>query len=165
MNCSLKSNGHKYKPNSRIHIGVFSFISRAETVSLSHIPENLLKMPNVSSRKNVDCVAKFCQYRRCLSFRMQRDSSYSQGFREHSEVPGSSLPLRVSSYSLPTLHLFAILENSTLRLDCVLSLQVSQYFSNQNDRCPEHPPTFRRSWTWHCRRTCRSMRDKVQRRL
>ena len=47
-----------------------------------------------------------------------------------------SLPLRVSSYSRRFLHLFATLENSTLRLDCVLSLQVSLYSSNQVDRVP-----------------------------
>ena len=61
-------------------------------------------------------MTKFCQYRRCLSFRMRRVSSYPLGFRANSEVPGSSL------------------ENSTLRLDCVLSLQVSLYSTNQNDR-------------------------------
>ena len=83
-----------------------------------------------------DCVAKFCQYLHCLKFLKQRVSSYSSGFHGNPEVPGPCLPLRVSSYSRPTLHLFATLENSTLRLDSVLSLQVSLYFSNQFDRVP-----------------------------
>ena len=41
---------------------------------------------------------------------------------------------RVSSYLHPELHLFAILENSTLRLDCVVLLQASLYLTKHFDR-------------------------------
>ena len=82
------------------------------------------------------CVAKFFQYLRCLSFLKQRVSSYSSDLHGNSGVPGSSLPLRVSAYSRPKLHLFAALENSKLRLDCVLSLQVSLCSSNLDGRVP-----------------------------
>ena len=54
--------------------------------------------------------------------------SYSLNFDESSEDPGSFLLQRVSSYSCPFLHLFATLENSTLRhFDLSLSLRVSPY--------------------------------------
>ena len=47
----------------------------------------------------------------------------------------------VSSYSRPFLHLSATLENSTLRLDCVFSLQVS-LLHDQVDRMPCVSPDF-----------------------
>ena len=85
---------------------------------------------------------------------------------EIQEVLGSSLPPRVSSYSRPTLHL---LPRLTARR-CVLLIVFSRYKSPcplpiKMTRCPEYPQTFRRNWTLHSRRTFRSMRDKVQRRV
>ena len=50
MNCSLKRDGHKYSPYSLIHIEMIHFVSRTETISLSHVRENLLKMRDVGSR-------------------------------------------------------------------------------------------------------------------
>ena len=83
----------------------FPFCSWSETYLCSHPSKPLLKM-----RYEAECLwrlwAKYCQYRRCLSFLKRRVSSYSWEFHGNSEVPGSSLPLRVSSYSRTTLHLF-----------------------------------------------------------
>ena len=130
MNCGSKSGGHKYSPYNRLCIEILHFVSRLATVSLSHIRENLLKMWNASSIYISmyvciyiyiyifgDCVSILCQYRRCLRFQTPQVSSYSSGFHGNSEVPGPFLPLRVSSYSCPSLHLFAALENPTLRLE------------------------------------------------
>ena len=50
MNCSLKSNGHKHSPHDRIYIEIFHFVSRFETVSLSHNRENFPNVWNVGSR-------------------------------------------------------------------------------------------------------------------
>ena len=60
----------------------------------------------------------------------------------NSGVPGLLLSLRVSSYFHPELHLFNTLENSTLRLDWILLLQVSLYLSNHFDRVPWVSPGF-----------------------
>ena len=92
-------------------------------------------------------MAKFCQFLRCLSFLKQRVSSYSSDFHGNAGVPGCSLPLRVSSYSRPKLHLFCHLRTRS----CVL-IVFSRYKSSctppiRLTGCPEYPATFRRNWT------------------
>ena len=42
MKCSLNSDGHDVTPFCCVHIEVFHFVSRTETISLSHNRENLL---------------------------------------------------------------------------------------------------------------------------
>ena len=75
-------------------------------------------------------MAKSCHCLRFLSFLKRQVSSYLLNLHENSSVPGPLLSRRVSSYLHPELHLSAILENSTLRLDCILWRQVSLYLTN-----------------------------------
>ena len=56
---------------------------------------------------------------------MRQVSLYLPNLQGISGVPGLLLSRRVSSYLRPEMHLFAILENSTLRPDCDLLRQVS----------------------------------------
>ena len=75
-------------------------------------------------------MAKFCHCLRFPSFLTR----YLLKLQGNSGVPG--LPV-ATSFLLPTsrtLHLSAILENSALRLDCVLLRQVSLYLTNLFDR-------------------------------
>ena len=88
---------------------------------LSHIRENLPKM------RYVGAVDTLCG---------QNLPTQWVDFHGISEVSDFSLSLRVSSYTHRTLFFFVKLEISTLRLDCVLSLQISMCNSNQNDRVP-----------------------------
>ena len=171
MNCSLKSNGHKHSPYNRLCVDIFHFVSRFATVSLSHIRENFLKMWNASSIIYIylymDIVWPYCVNTvDVLSFRRRKFPRTLQVFMEIQKLLVPFLPLRVCSYSCPSLHLFAALENSTLRLDrgslahkfpCTLPIMLTG--------CPECPWTFRCNWTLHSRRTCRSRRDQVQRRF
>ena len=90
------------------------------------------------------CVHKFVLCLRCLSFLKRRVSSYCLNLQRNSGVPGLLLSRRVSSYLHPELHLFAILENSTLPLDCVLSLRA-----------------FRRNRILYNQRTCRDSEGQV----
>ena len=64
-----------------------------------------------------DCVAKPCLCLWSLSFLKRRVSSYILNLQDNLGVPGLLLSRRVSLYLHPELHHFAILENSTLRLD------------------------------------------------
>ena len=63
-------------------------------------------------------------------------------FKKNSGVPGLLLSLQGSSYPRPELHLFAILEKSTLRLDCNFLRQVSMYFTNLFDKVLWVSPDF-----------------------
>ena len=104
-------NRQKYTPYSCVHIEVLHLIRQAETT-----PVSPSRKSSPCAARNLlmfgDCEAKLCQCLRFLSF----------------------LKRRVSSYLHPELNLFAILENSTLRLDCVLSRQVSLNLTNLFDR-------------------------------
>ena len=144
MNCILKSNGHEHSPKNRLSSRSF-ILSRGLRPYLCRTFEKTFSRCGTQAVYIYiyiyvyiygDCVAILCQYRRCLRFQTPQVSSYSSGFHGNSEAPGPFLPLRVSSYSCPSLHLFAAHENSTLRLDEVLSPQVHLYSSNHVDRVP-----------------------------
>ena len=109
-------------------------------------------------------MAKLCHRLRFLSFLKRRVSSYLLNPQDNSGVPGLLLSRRVSSYFRPELHLFAILENSTLRLDCVLLRQVSLYLTNLFDRVLRVSPGFSTQRILHSRRTCRDSEGQVHRR-
>ena len=79
-------------------------------------------------------MAKLCHCLRFLSFLKRRVSSCFLNLKDKSGVPGLLLSRRVSSYLRPELHLFAIIETSTLLLDCVLSRQVFLYLTNLFDK-------------------------------
>ena len=113
MNCSLKSNGHKHILHiivftSRSSIFVFSFA----TVSPSHIRENFLKMWNASSG-NMKIVWPYCA------------NTVDVWVSRRYEFPRTPVHLCI---------FFASLESSSLRLDKVLSPQVSLYSFNLVDR-------------------------------
>ena len=114
MNCSLKSDGHEYSPHNRIYIEIsYSVSAVCDRISVAHSRE-LCQDVKRRQKRNEDCVAILCHYRRCLSFQT----------------------LRVSSCSCPSLHLFATLENSMLRLfDLILSVHVSMYSSKYCCQC------------------------------
>ena len=80
------------------------------------------------------CVAKLCHCLRFQSFLKRRVSSNLLNHQDYEGVPGLLLSRRVSSYLHPELHLSAILENTTLRLDCVLSGQVSPFLTDLFDK-------------------------------
>ena len=61
-------------------------------------------------------------------------SLYLPNLQDSSGLPGLLLSRQVSQYLLPELHLFAILENSTLRRDCDLLRQFSLYLTIFFDR-------------------------------
>ena len=89
-----------------------------------------------------DCVAKLRHCLRFPTFLNRRVSSYLLNLQGNWGVPGLLLSRRVSSYQHPELHLFAILENSTLRLDWILLRQVSLYLTNLFDRVHWGSPGF-----------------------
>ena len=60
-------------------------------------------------------------------------SFYLTNRQDSSGVPGLLLTRQVFMYLRPEMHLFVILENSTLRRDCDLFRQVSLYLTNLFD--------------------------------
>ena len=61
-------------------------------------------------------------------------SLYLPNLQDSSGVPGLLLSRQVSLYRGPEMHLFAFLQNSTLRRDCDLSRLVSLYLTNRFDK-------------------------------
>ena len=99
-----------------------------EIISLSHSRENLLHVRYAVCRHMEIVWPNFAfAFGVWVSF---------LNLQENPSVPGFLLWLRVSSYFHPELHLSATLENSTMRLDWNLLLQVSVYLSNHFDRVP-----------------------------
>ena len=91
-------------------------------------------------------------------------------FEDNEADPGSFLQQRVSSHVRSSLHLWATLENLTLRhFDLNLQRQVSLHSVLWDSNLADWLLWVSRA-TWctrtrRCRRACRSMRDQVQRRL
>ena len=111
-----------------------------------------------------DCVAKLWHCLRFLSFLKRRVSSYLLNLQDNSSVAGLLLSRRVSSYPHPELHLFAIPENSTLRLDC---MSFSSRFPVLDQSVRQGAVSIRGLFdaTGFCsRRTCQDSEGQVHRR-
>ena len=149
MDCSLKSDRHKYTPYSCVHIEVLHLIRRAETISLSHDRENLLNVQHIicwnmeivwpifviaiSSRVSWVSWISWSDKFPC-TYRIFRTVQVFLVFFCRDASPRTCLH--------PEMHLFAILENSTLRHDCHLLRQVSLHLTNLSDRVLWVSPGF-----------------------
>ena len=146
-----------------------SWIFPISTRSSNFFRENFFKMRYVSGGY-VEIVRPPCRYRRWflnLSPRVLQVSLCSADFQEMLMDFGSILKLRVSSCFRPIVHLFATLENSTLRhTDLNLSPRVSQCFLRDQASltwCSEYPRTVGCIWTRHSWRTFFSHRYQDRR--
>ena len=114
MNCSLKSDRHRFSPYRCVHIEVFHLIRRTATICLSHDRD---VSPSVAHNlaKYGDGVANLCHCLRLPSLLSLLE------FLDTLGVLGWQVSRLVFSYLHPELHLFAILENSTLCRDWSLA--------------------------------------------
>ena len=153
-------------PNrSQVLRKVVHFISRTETTSFVLQSRKPSPCAVRSPLIHGNCVAKFCLYLRFLSCLKRRVTSYFLNLQGNSGVPGLLLSLRVSSYFHPELHLFAILDNSTLRIDWTFLLQISLYLTDIFWKCLQYPQAFWCNRILHSRRICRDKWAQVHRRL
>ena len=167
MNCSLKSDGHEYAScQSHSHQDVPLCLPVCDRISVAQSIE-LSQNVNVSTSFLRLCgqilpVPSLSEFPEATSFLIL--FSFSWKFMEFLVL--------LCRYASPRtlvqfLHLFATLESSTLHLDWSGSLAASLSCTppTRLTSCPEYPRTFRRNWTLLSQRTCRSMRNQVQRRF
>ena len=142
MNCSLKGAGRKYSHCNRTHIEKFHFVSRTETISPSHVRENLLKMRDVGSRYMEIVWTNF------VSTFAEWVSSYSVDFHGNSGVRGSfsaaTSLLVLSSRIASFCHIWEIEAASWL---CSLAANPPVLLESDWQSALSIPGPFRRNWT------------------